>query len=341
MAFSTITKRRLKRFRKNRRAFYSLLIFSVLFFLSLFAEFIANDKPLLVITPHGLFTPVISSYTEADFGGDFDLEMDYKDPESLSLLHEQDSLIFWPLIRYHWKSINYEKVAPSPPDSENWLGTDDQSRDVVARVLYGFRISVLFALTLTLLSSIIGVIAGAIQGFYGGWVDLSFQRFIEIWSGLPVLYILIILASFVTPTFGWLLLIMLLFSWTALVDVVRAECLRTRNFEYVKAAKALGVSNRKILQRHVLPNALVATLTFMPFILTGALTSLTALDFLGFGLPIGSPSLGELIAQGKTNLHAPWLGITAFLTLSILLSLLVFIGEGTRDAFDPRADYNS
>ncbi|MCW9008003.1 MAG: ABC transporter permease, partial [Marinobacter sp.] len=244
----------------------------------------------------------------------------------------------WPPIRFSYNTINYdlEVPSPAPPSAENWLGTDDQGRDVAARVIYGFRISVLFGLTLTIASCIVGVVVGAIQGFYGGKIDLLGQRFIEVWSGLPVLYLLIILSSIVQPNFWWLLGIMLLFSWMGLVDVVRAEFLRARNFEYVKAARALGLDNRKIMFRHILPNAMVATLTFLPFILTGAITGLTSLDFLGFGLPSGSPSLGELIAQGKANLHAPWLGISAFVSLSLMLTLLVFVGEAVRDAFDPR-----
>jgi microcin C transport system permease protein len=242
------------------------------------------------------------------------------------------------LIPFSYKTINYSLPgpAPSPPDAVNWLGTDDQGRDVVARLVYGFRISVLFGLVLTLASSIIGVAAGAIQGYYGGLVDISFQRFMEVWAGLPVLYLLIILSSMIAPNFWWLLMIMLLFSWMSLVDLVRAEFLRSRNFDYVRAARALGVGNLTIIWRHVLPNAMVATLTFMPFILNGSITTLTSLDFLGFGLPPGSPSLGELLAQGKDNLQAPWLGITAFVVLAVMLSLLIFIGEAVRDAFDPR-----
>jgi microcin C transport system permease protein len=333
---SPVNQRRLQKFRNNRRAWWSLWIFLVLFVLSLLANVIANDRPIVVKTDQGWFFPVLQHYSEKDFGGDLDLSMDYRDPFSAQLIKQQNGRMIWPPVRYSWNSINYEKVAPSPPDRENLLGTDDQGRDVLARVIYGFRISILFALILTVLSALIGVAAGAVQGFYGGWTDIAFQRFIEIWSGLPVLYLLIILSSFVEPDFWWLLGIMLLFSWTALVDVVRAEFLRGRNFEYVKAARALGLSDRRIMFRHILPNALVATITFLPFMLTGAVTSLTSLDFLGFGLPIGSPSLGELIAQGKANLHAPWLGITAFVVLSLMLSLLVFIGEGARDAFDPR-----
>jgi microcin C transport system permease protein len=274
---------------------------------------------------------------ETEFGGEFATEAEYRDEFVAELIREKGWML-WPPVRYSYRTINYElpSAAPSFPTSENWFGTDDQGRDVVARLIYGFRISVLFGLVLTFFSSIIGIIAGAVQGYYGGKTDLFFQRFMEIWSGMPQLYLLIILASFVEPNFWWLLLIMLLFSWMALVGVVRAEFLRGRNLEYVRAARALGMNNRQVMFRHILPNALVATMTFLPFILSGSITTLTALDFLGFGLPPGSPSLGELLAQGKANLHAPWLGITAFTVLALQLSLLVFIGEGVRDAFDPR-----
>ena len=336
---SPINQRRLENFRANKRGFWSLWIFLALFFISLFAEFIANDSPLLVEYKNEYYFPLAKDYPETVFGGEFESPTDYKDPYVQELI-EQDGngWIVWPPIHYSYRTINYElpEPAPSPPTTENLLGTDDQARDVLARVIYGFRISVLFALVLTLASSVIGVIAGAVQGYYGGKVDLIFQRFIEIWSGLPVLFLLIILASIVEPNFWWLLGIMLLFSWMALVDVVRAEFLRGRNLEYVRAARALGLSNRLIMFRHILPNAMVATLTFMPFIFNGSLVTLTALDFLGFGLPPGSPSLRELVAQGKANLHAPWLGITAFVVLSTMLTLLIFIGEAVRDAFDPR-----
>ena len=335
---SPLNRRRFARFRANRRGWWSLHIFLVLFVLSLGAEFISNDKPLLVSYQGELYTPVFKRYAETEFGGEFPIEADYRSPYVQELIEQADGWMLWPPIPYSYETINYDLQvpAPAPPSAENWLGTDDQARDVMARVIYGFRISVLFALTLTILSSIIGVIAGAIQGFYGGRIDLFGQRFIEVWSGLPVLYLLIILASFVQPNFWWLLGIMLLFSWMALVDVVRAEFLRGRNLEYVRAARALGAGNGTIMFRHILPNAMVATLTFFPFILTGGVITLTSLDFLGFGLPPGSPSLGELIAQGKANLQAPWLGITAFVVLSVMLSLLVFIGEALRDAFDPR-----
>ncbi len=336
---SPINQHRLQRFKQNKRGRWSLRLFSLLFVLSLFAELIANDSPLLVSYQQQLYLPILTNYSETTFGGEFDTRADYKDPYITELIEIQgDGWILWPPIRYRYDTINYDlsQPAPSPPSAENWLGTDDQGRDVLARVIYGFRISILFALILTAASSVIGIIAGAVQGYYGGKVDLLFQRFIEIWSGLPVLFLLIILASIVEPNFWWLLGIMLLFSWMQLVDVVRAEFLRGRNLEYVRAARTLGLSNRLIMFRHILPNAMVATLTFMPFIFNGSVVTLTALDFLGFGLPPGSPSLGELVAQGKSNLHAPWLGITAFAALSLMLTLLIFIGEAVRDAFDPR-----
>nr|WP_277252433.1 ABC transporter permease [Neptunomonas phycophila] len=336
---SPINQRRLANFKANKRGYWSLWIFLALFIFALGAELVANDKPLLLKYKDELYVPVLYDYYETQFGGDFESPADYKDPYIQDLItQEGQGWIIWPLIRYNYRTINYDLSvpAPSPPTSENWLGTDDQGRDVLARVIYGFRISVLFALVLTIVSSVIGVIAGAVQGYYGGKVDLFFQRFIEIWSGLPVLFLLIILASLVEPNFWWLLGIMLLFSWMNLVDIVRAEFLRGRNLEYVRAARALGASNSTIMFKHILPNAMVATLTFMPFIFNSGIVTLTALDFLGFGLPPGSASLGELIAQGKDNLQAPWLGITAFVVLSIMLTLLIFIGEAVRDAFDPR-----
>lgn len=332
-----INQRKLDNFYANRRGVWSLRLFMLLFISTLFAEFIANDEPLLVSYKSSLYFPVLKEYPETTFGGEFETRTEYRDPYVSDLINA-DGWILWPAIRYSYDTINYDlqSPAPSPPSSENLLGTDDQARDVAARVIYGFRTSVLFALTLSLFSTFIGVIAGAIQGFYGGKVDLIGQRLIEVWSGLPVLYLLIILSSFVQPNFWWLLGIMLLFSWVALVDVVRAEFLRGRNLEYVRAARALGLSNARIMFRHILPNAMVATVTFLPFILTGAVSTLTSLDFLGFGLPPGSASLGELASQGKTNLHAPWLGVTAFMVISIMLVLLVFVGEAVRDAFDPR-----
>ena len=338
MALSPINQRRFALFKEHKRGWYSLWIFLGLFILSLGAEFIANDKPLLVEYDGALYFPVLKRYPETTFGGEFPLQANYKSPYIKEQIEEKGGWMLWPMIPFSYSSINYDLQvpAPAPPSLQNWLGTDDQGRDVLARVIYGFRISVLFALTLTLVSSVFGVLVGALQGFYGGWVDLIGQRFLEVWSGLPVLYLLIIMASFIQPNFWWLLGIMLLFSWMSLVDLVRAEFLRGRNLEYVRAARALGMQNSLIMFRHILPNAMVSTITFLPFILTGAIGTLTALDFLGFGLPPGSPSLGELVAQGKSNLQAPWLGISAFTVLALMLSLLVFIGEAARDAFDPR-----
>ena len=335
-----ITRRRLINFRANKRGFWSLWIFLALFFTSLFAELIANDRPVLVKFDGAYYVPFLNPYPETLFGGDFPTEADYRDEFVIELIEAKGWMI-WPAIRSDYSTINYNlpSPAPSPPTTDNWLGTDDQGRDVMARVIYGFRISVLFGLILTFLSSIIGVVAGAVQGYFGGWIDLLFQRFIEVWGGLPVLFLLIILASVVEPNFWWLLGIMLLFSWMGLVGVVRAEFLRARNLEYVRAARALGVGNMAIMFKHMLPNAMVASLTFLPFILSGAVVTLTALDFLGFGLPPGSPSLGELLQQGKANIHAPWLAFTAFFVLAIMLSLLVFIGEAVRDAFDPRKTF--
>ena len=332
-----LTRRRLLNFRANRRGWWSLWIFLGLFFLSLFAEVIANDKPLLVRYDGGWYLPVLVSYPETAFGGEFATETDFRDPFVVKLI-EAKGWMLWPPIRYSYQTINYDLPvpAPAPPSAVNPLGTDDQGRDVLARLIYSFRISVLFGLALTLFSSVIGVAAGAVQGFFGGLTDLWFQRFIEIWSGMPTLYLLIILSSVVTPNFWWLLGLLLMFSWMSLVPVVRAEFLRARNFDYVRAARALGAGDVTIMVKHMLPNAMVATLTFLPFILNGSITTLTALDFLGFGLPPGSPSLGELLAQGKNNLQAPWLGITAFIVLATMLSLLIFIGEAVRDAFDPR-----
>jgi microcin C transport system permease protein len=334
---SPLTRRRLDSFCRNRRGFWSLWIFLAVFLVTLFAEFIANDRPIVVRFEGAWYFPVFVDYPETTFGGEFPTAADYRDPAVQKLISAKGWMI-WPLIPFSYDTINYDLAgsAPSPPSSVNWLGTDDQGRDVLARLIYGLRISVLFGLTLTALSSVIGVAAGAVQGYFGGLVDLGFQRLLEIWSGLPMLYLLIIMASLIEPNFWWLLGLMLLFSWTALVDVVRAEFLRARNFDYVRAARALGVSNPLIILRHVLPNATVATITFLPFILNGSITTLTSLDFLGFGLPPGSPSLGELLAQGKANLQAPWLGLTAFFVLASILSLLIFVGEAVRDAFDPR-----
>ena len=333
-----IMRRRLDAFIRNRRGFWSLWVFLLLLAITVLAEGLANDKPLLVRHDGEWYVPALHSYAETEFGGEFATEADYRDPFVQELIVEKDGWLFWPPIPFSYDTVNYDlpSPAPSPPTTDNWLGTDDQGRDVTARLIYGFRISVLFGLVLTVLSSIIGVAAGAVQGYFGGVTDLLFQRFIEIWSGMPQLYLLIILSNVIVPSFWWLLLIMLVFSWMSLVGVVRAEFLRGRNLEYVRAARALGMSHGRIMFRHILPNAMVAALTFLPFILAGSVTTLTALDFLGFGLPPGNPSLGEMLAQGKDNLHAPWLGITAFVVIGLQLSLLVFIGEGVRDALDPR-----
>ncbi len=338
---SPLNRRRLRNFRNNRRAFLSAWVFLALFFITLPAEFIANDKPLVVGYDGGYYFPVFVTYPETVFGGDFQTEAEYREPDVQSLIREKNGWMVWPLIPFSYRTVNYDikAPAPAPPSADNWLGTDDQARDVLARAVYGFRISVLFGITLTFFGSVIGVAVGAVQGYFGGLVDLVTQRFIEVWQGLPVLFLLIILASLVTPNFWWLLGIMLLFGWMALEGVVRAEFLRARNFDYVRAARALGVDNLTIIRRHVLPNSMVATLTFLPLILTGSITSLTALDFLGFGLPPGSPSLGELLAQGKANLQAPWLAITASVTIVVTLSLLIFVGEGVRDALDPRKTF--
>jgi microcin C transport system permease protein len=332
-----LTRRRLHNFRANRRGYWSLWIFLALFGLSLGAEVIANDRPLLVRYEGRFYVPIAASYPETEFGGIFPTEAVYRDRFVREAIEERGWML-WPPIPFSHDTINYELPvpAPAPPSRVNWLGTDDQGRDLLARLIYGFRVSVLFGLVLTLLSSVIGIVAGAVQGYFGGAVDLAFQRFIEVWSGLPVLYLLIILASLVEPNFWWLLGLMLLFSWMSLVGVVRAEFLRARNFDYVRAARALGVADAVVMFRHVLPNAMVATLTFLPFILNGSITTLTSLDFLGFGLPPGSASLGEILAQGKANLQAPWIGITGFAVLAVMLSLLIFLGEAVRDAFDPR-----
>lgn len=337
LAIRPLTRRRIDNFRANRRGYWSLWIFLILFVLSLFAEFIANDKPVLVKYDGGYAMPIFKFYPETAFGGEFPTEADFRDPYLREKV-ETDGWILWPVVRFSYRTINYDLTvpAPAPPSRQNWLGTDDQGRDLLARLIYGFRISVLFGLILTGLSSLIGVLVGAIQGYFGGRIDLYGQRIIEIWSGLPELYILIIISSLLVPGFWTLLFVLLLFSWTALISVVRAEFLRGRNFAYVRAARALGVSDLTIILRHVLPNAMVATLTFMPFILSGSVTALTALDFLGLGLPPGSPSLGEVLNQGKANLQAPWLGISGFVVIAVMLSLLIFIGEAVRDAFDPR-----
>jgi microcin C transport system permease protein len=359
---SPINRRRLNNFKANKRGWWSLWIFLTLFVLSLFAEFIANDRPLLVRYKGEWLFPIAVNYPEEKFGG-FLATTDYRDPVIAKEIDENGWAI-WPPIRYSYRTHNLDLPVPAPapptwmlkdeqckPIAErsggstcrdlewNWLGTDDQGRDVVARLIYGFRISILFGLILSSISSVIGIAAGAVQGYFGGWTDLIFQRFIEIWTSIPALYLLIIVAAIITPSFFVLLGILLLFSWVALVGVVRAEFLRARNFEYVRAARALGLSNGAIMVKHLLPNAMVATLTFLPFILNGSITTLTSLDFLGFGLPPGSPSLGELLAQGKSNLQAPWLGLSGFVVIALMLSLLIFIGEAVRDAFDPRKTF--
>ena len=341
LRISPLNARRLVNFRRNRRGRWALWAFLVLFLGTLPAEFIANDRPLAVWYEGAIYTPVLNTYAETVFGGDFETEAEYREIDVQELITDKGGWIMWPAVRYSYNTVNLNlKVpAPAPPSGDNWLGTDDQGRDVVARVIYGFRISVLFGLILTIIGSIIGIVAGAFQGYFGGWLDLIAQRFIEIWGGLPQLYILIILSSVIIPGFWTLLLILLLFGWTSLVGVVRAEFLRARNFEFVKAARALGVGNVTIMFRHVLPNAMVATLTFLPLILTSSITSLTALDFLGLGLPPGSPSLGELLQQGKSNLQAPWLGLTSTISISMTLILLIFVGEAVRDAFDPRKTF--
>lgn len=330
-------KRKILNFKANRRGYYSFYIFLVIFTLTTFAEFIANDKPLILYFKGEIYFPIVSHITEEDLGGDYVTDPDFNDQFVLDLVKEHGWAIM-PPIHFNYQTINFNlpSPAPSPPDSVNWLGTDDQGRDVLARLIYGFRISVFFGLILTIFSSIIGISMGAIQGYFGGKIDLLLQRFIEIWSGLPTLYILIILSSIVVPNFWWLLFIMLLFSWLSLVSVVRAEFLKARNLGYVRAAHALGVGEMGIIFRHILPNAFVASMTFIPFLLNGAISTLTSLDFLGLGLPPGSASLGEMLGQAKNNMHAPWLAISVFFTLTMLLTLLIFIGEAIRDAFDPR-----
>jgi microcin C transport system permease protein len=367
-ALSPLNKRRWKNFKRNRRAYWSLWIFLFLFGASLFAEFLANDKPIMVSYRGEIRMPIFSFYSEQDYGGDFPTEAEYKDievrclietggletcfddPEALIAAAQtgaidddgfQKGWLFWPPVPYSYNTIvDIPGVAPSPPDANNWLGTDDTKRDVVARVIHGFRLSILFTIIVTSIASVIGIIAGAVQGYFGGWVDLVFQRLLEIWSSTPSLYVIIILFAILGRSFWLLVFLTILFGWPALVGVVRAEFLRARNFEYVRAAKALGVSDRTIMFRHMLPNAMVATVTMLPFLITGTIATLASLDFLGFGLPSSAPSLGELTLQAKQNLQAPWLGFTAFFTFAIMLSLLVFIFEGVRDAFDPRKTFS-
>jgi microcin C transport system permease protein len=367
MALSPLNQRRWRNFKRNKRAFWSLILFSVIFVITLFAEFVANDKPILVNYRGDFYTPIFNFYPETQFGGDFETEAIYRDPEVQCLIisggldicfddpegvieDAQDGVVerekiskgwmIWPPIPYSYDtSVDRPGAAPLPPNEQNWLGTDDTKRDVLARVIYGFRLSVMFTLIVTALSSIIGIFAGAIQGYFGGWLDLIFQRIIEIWASTPQIYVIIILFAILPRSFWLLVVITVLFGWMALVGVVRAEFLRARNLEYVRAAKALGVSNLTIMFRHMLPNAMVATLTMLPFVITGTISLLAGLDFLGFGLPSSAPSLGELTLQAKQNLQAPWLAFTAFFAFAIMLSLLVFIFEGVRDAFDPRKTF--
>jgi microcin C transport system permease protein len=355
--FDAVQQRRLQNFRANRRGLWSLRIFLVLFTISLFAEVIANDRPLLMSYQGRWISPLLTFVSERDLGGFHATRADFRDPyvqclvrtggdddrcdeDESSAAEGREGWLVWPLIPFSYDTINYDVPrAPSPPDSVNWLGTDDQARDVLARVIYGFRLSVFFALIVTVVSSVIGVLAGAVQGFFGGWIDLFFQRVVEVWSNIPSLYVIMIVSSVIAPNFWVMVSIVALFSWTALVGVVRAEFLRARNFEYVMSARALGVSNATIMFRHLLPNAMVATITMLPFLVTGGVSTLAALDLLGFGLQSTHPSLGELALQGRNNIQAPWLGLTAFFTFAIMLSLLVFIFEAVRDAFDPRKTF--
>ncbi len=364
IALSPINRRRWQNFKDNRRGYWAFWIFLVLFVVTLFSELIANDKPLYLRYERKSYFPAFVTYTETTFGGDFETAADYRDPFLQKLIADKGGYMIWPPVRYSYDTHNLDLPTPAPSkptwmltekecqpvverkglkscrDLEyNWLGTDDQGRDVVARLLYGFRISVLFGLILTIISSIVGVAAGAVQGYFGGWIDLLFQRFIEIWTTIPELYLLLILSSVLVPGFFTLLGILLLFSWVSLVGLVRAEFLRGRNFEYIQAARALGVSNAVIIFRHLLPNAMVATMTFLPFILSSSVMTLTGLDFLGFGLPPGSPSLGEMLSQGKSNVQAPWLGLAGFFSIATMLSLVIFVGEAVRDAFDPRKTF--
>jgi len=368
LRISPLNKRRWDNFKANRRGYWSLWVFLAMFLLSLFAEFIANDKPIFIYVNGHAFFPAVITYPDTAFGKPNDPNLfgtaaDYRDPYLLDLINKENGKVIWPPVHFSYNTQVSKPPSPFPSkptwlltqadcdyaathgfakcdDVEyNWLGTDDGGRDVLARLIYGFRISVLFGLCLTIVSSIVGVSAGAVQGYFGGWTDLLFQRFIEIWTSIPSLYLLLIISSVLVPGFFVLLGILLLFSWVSLVGLVRAEFLRGRNFEYIQAARALGVSNGTIIFRHLLPNAMVATMTFLPFILSSSVMTLTALDFLGFGLPPGSPSLGELLSQGKANVQAPWLGLTGFFSIAIMLSLLIFIGEAVRDAFDPRKTF--
>lgn len=334
---SPLIHARLQRFKDNKLGFGCLILFSIILILSLASELIANDKPLLVKYENTLYVPVFKSYPETAFGGIFETEADYKDPVVQQLINDKGWAV-WPLIPYSYQTPNLELAVPVPsaPTAQNWLGTDDQGRDVLARILYGLRVSLLFGFALTFASALLGVIVGAIQGYYGGWVDLIGQRILEVWGGLPTLFMVMILVSMFTPSVYWLFLIMLFFGWTTLVGLVRAEFLKARNLDYVRAARSLGVTDRTIMFRHILPNAMSSSLSQLPFMLTANITALTALDFLGYGLPPDAASLGELLLQGKSNLNAPWLALSGFFSLAIVLSLLIYIGEATRDAFDPR-----
>lgn len=324
-------------FKKSKKGYYSFIILVMMLSVTMFAEIIANDKPILMYFKGDLYIPILQNIREVDIGGDYISEANFNDPFVQELVRE-DGWYIMPPITYSYKTINYYDAssAPAAPNLENLLGTDDQGRDILARLIYGFRISIIFGVVLTVISSIIGIVIGAIQGYFGGKTDIILQRFIEIWSGMPSLYILIILSSIIVPNFWWLLFIMLLFSWLSLVSVVRAEFLKARNLEYVKAAKALGVPERKIIFKHILPNAFVASMTFIPFLLNGSISTLTSLDFLGLGLPPGSPSLGEVLSQAKNNLHAYWISSSIFITLTLMLSVLILIGESVRDVLDPR-----
>lgn len=334
---SPVMKTRLMRFKKNKLGFRCFILFTIIFILSLAAEFIANDKPLLVKYQDSFYFPVFKDYPETTYGGVFETATDYQDPAVRELISAHGWMIS-PIVPFSYQTPNLELTVPVPskPTAQNWLGTDDQGRDVLARVLYGLRVSLLFGFALTICAAVLGIIVGAVQGYYGGWVDLLGQRILEVWGGLPMLFMVMILVSMFTPNVYWLFLIMLLFGWTALVGLVRAEFLRARNFDYVRAARALGVRDRTIIFRHILPNAMSSSLSQLPFMLTANITALTALDFLGYGLPPDAASLGELLLQGKNNLNAPWLALSGFFTLAIVLSLLIYIGEATRDAFDPR-----
>ncbi|ENV97865.1 ABC transporter permease [Acinetobacter bereziniae] len=334
---SPIMHARLEKFKQNRLGFGCFILFMALFVISISAEFIANDKPVLVKYDQHYYMPVFKAYPETTFGGVFETEADYRDPVVQQLIDEKGWAI-WPILRFSYQTPNLDLAVPvpSPPTTQNWLGTDDQGRDVLARILYGLRISLLFGFALTLFAAFLGVVVGAIQGYYGGWIDLIGQRILEVWGGLPTLFMVIILVSLFTPSVYWLFLIMLIFGWTELVGIVRAEFLRARHLDYVQAARALGVSDLVIIFRHILPNVMSSSLSQLPFMLTANITALTALDFLGYGLPPDAASLGELLLQGKNNLDAPWLALSGFFTLALVLSLLIYIGEATRDAFDPR-----